>query len=302
MKSAAEFYVGFLVPDPRRMGTNVWLVTNPSYSPEHGADCAGPTMDNALLRNLFGNVMAAGKALGVDPEFRAKLASLRAKLPPNQIGSFGQLQEWLEDIDKEKEQHRHMSPLFGLFPGNEISPLYTPELAGAAEISMNARGDAPNNNGWSKAWKMCLRDRLLEGEHAYLIFTNLLSRDVQGNMMFMRSNIQIDGTFGATAGIGEMLLQSQAGEISMLPALPWAWAKGEVKGLRARGGFEVAMQWKERDVTVATIHSDLGKLCRVRTRWPFAVKHDGKEVKVREVSAGVVEWPTVAGGEYELKF
>ena len=180
MKSAAEFYVDFLVPDPRRAGTNVWMVTNPSYSPEHGSDCAGPTMDNALLRNLFGNVMAAGKALGVDPEFRAKLASLRSKLPPNQIGSFGQLQEWLEDIDKEKEQHRHMSPLFGLFPGNEISPLYTPELAGAAEISMNARGDAPNNNGWSKAWKMCLRDRLLEGEHAYLIFTNMLSRDVQG--------------------------------------------------------------------------------------------------------------------------
>jgi alpha-L-fucosidase 2 len=300
MKEAAQFYMDFLIPDPRRTGTNTWYVTNPSYSPEHGNDCAGPTMDNALLRNLFGNVIAAGKVLGVDAEFCANVAKLRAELPPNQIGKFGQLQEWLEDIDKPKEQHRHMSPLFGLFPGEEITPFLTPEIAAAAEVSMDARGDAVNNNGWSKTWKMCLRDRLREGDHAYMIFTNLLSRDVQGNLMFMRSNIQIDGTFGATAGIGEMLLQSQTGEVALLPALPSAWSKGEVTGLCARGGFEVSMRWEGGKVTQAVIHSRLGRDCRVRAKGRFMVMTNGKELQAREISAGVIEFPTVAGGHYQL--
>ncbi len=302
MKEAAQFYADFLIPDPRRTGTNTtWYVTNPSYSPEHGNDCAGPTMDNQLLRNLFGNVIAAGQVLGVDAEFRANLAKLRAGLPPNQIGHFGQLQEWLEDIDKPKEQHRHMSPLFGLFPGEEITPFLTPEVAAAAEKSLDNRGDAVNNNGWSKAWKMCLRNRLMEGDHGYMIFTNLLSRDVQMNLMFMRSNIQIDGTFGAVAGIGEMLLQSQAGEVSLLPALPSAWPAGEVDGLRARGGFEVSIRWREGKLMDAAIHSQLGRPCRVRAKERFSVMtDDGKEVKAREISAGVMEFPTVADGHYEL--
>ncbi len=300
MKEAAQFYADFLVPDPRRPATNTWLVTNPAYSPEHGDLCAGPTMDNQLLRNLFSNVISASEVLGRDADFRAKVAKLRGQLPPNQIGRFGQLQEWLEDIDSEGERHRHLSPLFGLFPGEEISPFTTPTLAAAAEKTLDLRGDSFNNNGWSKAWKICLRDRLLEGDHAYAIFTNLVSRDAQPNLVFMRSNTQIDGTFGAVAGLAEMLLQSQSGEIALLPALPSAWPSGSVSGLCARGGFEVGIRWQEGKLTSATIHSKLGNLCRVRFKDPFTVKSDGHEVQTQKLSQGVSQFPTVAGGSYEI--
>ena len=299
MKGAAQFYVDFLIPDPRP-NTNNWLLTCPSYSPEHGNDCAAPTMDNQLLRDLFGHVIAAEKILAVNNDLQTKLAKMRDRLPPDQIGKFGQLQEWLEDIDNPKDQHRHNSPLFGLFPGEEITPFGTPAIAAAAEKTLNNRGDPFNNNGWSKAWRICLRDRLLEGDHAYFIFTNLISRDIQPNLLFMRSNTQIDGTFGAVAGIGEMLLQSHAGEISLLPALPSAWPNGSVSGLCARGGFEVAIQWSDGKLTRATLHSKLGQRCLLRCKVPFSIKSGGKEVEAQTVSPGVSALSTTAGGDYEV--
>jgi alpha-L-fucosidase 2 len=300
MKGAAEFFTGYLIPDPRRPATNTWMITNPSFSPEHGDDCAGATMDNQILRDLFGNVIAASEILGVDADFRSKLKTLRAQLPPNQIGRFGQLQEWIEDIDKPKDAHRHMSPLFGLFPGNEITPYGTPELFQAARVLIENRGDPVNNNGWSKAWKMCLRDRLHEGEQSHLIVTNIINHDAQGNLMFMRSNTQMDGTFGATAGIAEMFLQSQAGEIALLPALPSAWPKGYVKGLRARGGFEVGMEWNGGKLTRATLESMLGTKCRLRTGIPVRIENKGKEIHCTEVSPGLMEFATEKGEVYDL--
>jgi alpha-L-fucosidase 2 len=299
MKEAAQFFADFLIPDPRRPATNTWLVTNPSYSPEHGDDCAAPTMDIALLRSLFGNTIRASEILGVDESFRKNLVRLRASLPPFQIGKYGQLQEWLQDKDAEFDQHRHLSHLVSVFPGEEITPR-EPALFAAAHKSLDGRGDAFNNNGWSKAWKMCLRDRFGEGDHAYLIFTNLVSREIQPNMVFMRSNTQIDGTFGATAGIVEMLLQSQSGEISLLPALPSELPNGNVRGLCARGGFEVEEIWRDGKLTRAVIHSKLGNVCRVRAKQPFAVKSGKKSVQAKMISPELAEFSTVAGGDYEI--
>jgi alpha-L-fucosidase 2 len=299
MREAAQFFADFLIPDPRRPATNTWLVTNPSFSPEHGDDCAMPTMDIALLRDLFGNTIRASEILGVDSEFRKEIVHLRDSLPPFQIGKYGQLQEWFEDKDAEFDQHRHLSHLIGVFPGEEIT-LRTPALFAAAKKSLDGRGDAFNNNGWSKAWKMCLRDRFEEGDHAYLILTNLISREIQPNMLFMSSNTQIDGTFGATAGIVEMFLQSQAGEVALLPALPRAWPEGSVTGLCARGGFEVDMSWRDNKLKRATIRSKLGQPCRVRSNVPVAIKSAGKTIEAKIISFTLCEFPTVAGATYEL--
>jgi alpha-L-fucosidase 2 len=300
MKGAAQFFVDFLIPDPRPSVTNMWLVTNPSFSPEHGDDVAAPTMDNELLRDLFSHVIEASRILNVDAAFRTNLIAIRAQLPPDQIGKYGQLQEWLEDVDVPNSQHRHMSPLVGLFPGNEISPNYTPALAAAAEKLVDWRGDPVNNNGWSKAWRMCLRDCLFQGDHAYMILTNTMARDISPNMVFMRSNTQIDGTFGLMAGIAEMFLQSQSGEIFLLPALPSNLPSGSVNGLRARGGFVVDIQWREGKLSGATIHSESGNVCRLRSKWPIEVKSRTAQISAAMIAPGLYEFSTVAGGDYKI--
>ena len=269
MKGAAEFFLDTLVEEP----THHWLVTCPSLSPENrhpGANTsvtAGPTMDMEILRDLFSNCIRASEILGTDQEFAKELEATRSRLAPLQIGTAGQLQEWLNDWDLQAKEihHRHVSHLYAAYPSSQIDVNTTPELATAVKKSLEIRGDKAT--GWGTAWRINLWARLHDGDHAFEILKYLLSpKCTYPDLFDSCPPFQIDGNLGGASGIAEMLLQSQNDLIQLLPALPKAWPEGSVSGLRARGGFEISLSWKDGRMISTRIHSVSGKHCKVRYR------------------------------------
>jgi alpha-L-fucosidase 2 len=249
-------------------------------------------------------VIEASRILGVDEPFRTNIATLLGQLPPDQIGSGGQLQEWLEDVDATYEAgHRHCSHLVGLFPGDQISAFHTPAMAAAARHSVDLRGYANNRmTPWACAWRLNFRTRLQDGDGAW---TNLLflygASKTSTNLIFADNNRQMDSIFGRLSGIAEMFLQSQNGEVILLPALPTKLTNGMVSGLCARGAFEVRnLCWTNGQLTGATLISKAGNICNLRSKWPVTIKQNGQLVKASTPQPGVYQFPTTAGGSYTI--
>ena len=309
LKEAAEFFLAYLFEDPQTGR----LLSGPSNSPENIFLFAGrpypvalsPTADRVLIDELFGEVIEASELLGLDEDLRRRLAAARAQLPPFQVGKHGQLQEWLEDYDEALPQHRHTSHLLGLFPYAQITA-DDAMLAEAARASIARREAAPYEEGsWGRNLLTLYQARLGDGEAAYASLRTLYRAEGDGGLMMgtnlaPRNAYEMDYNTGATAGIVEMLLQSHRGYLHLLPALPQAWQAGQVRGLCARGGFVVDMEWKDNSVAALRVLAQCGGICKVRSANRLTVRHNGEPVTTSEPAAGVIQFSTTAGETYEL--
>jgi alpha-L-fucosidase 2 len=300
MKEVCEFWEDHLkrLPDGR-------LVVPDGWSPEHGPEEDGVSYSQEIVWDLFNNCVHASEALGIDADERAKVLGMRDALVVPKVGPWGQLTEWMNDAteaewNKKDPHHRHTSQLFGVFPGRQINWESSPELAAAAEKSLEARGQTGDSDReWTYAWRTALWARLHQAEHADKTLRGFFGR-ASTNLFGIHPPIQLDGNFGITAGMCEMLLQSQAGEIDLLPAVPESWGDGSVSGLCARGGFVVDMAWVKDRLTSATIRSNLGGVCRVRCGVPVSVRVGDLIVQTRVVKDGVLEFDTEVGGSYGI--
>jgi len=305
MKGAADFCIDWLVEKDGH------LVTAPSTSPENvyldkdGKKIAvtiASTMDMEIIWDLFTNVMEASKILGIDKEYAALLKSKRDSLQPIKVGKKGNVVEWYEDFEDVEPEHRHVSHLFGLHPGREISPLIDTVLSNAARRTLELRGDG--GTGWSKAWKINFWARLLDGDHAYKMYQELLKTSTQNNLFDTHPPFQIDGNFGSIAGVSEFFVQSHLNEIQLLPALPKAWKDGSIKGFKARGAFEISLTWRNSKLLTGEIRSEKGTTCVLRTKEPVKIynaKCKVKKVMLQGVANYIYTFPTVAGYIYGIK-